>query len=71
MGGRHVVPDRKSSATYLDAGVDIEMDEAIGASTKSLGHFRFGVGQLMGISSVIPDAPIEGLGKFFFFLNNK
>ncbi|CAJ1456957.1 unnamed protein product, partial [Effrenium voratum] len=36
MGGRHVVPDRKSSATYLDAGVDIEMDEAIGASTKNL-----------------------------------
>ena len=29
-------PERKTSATYLDAGVDIEMDEAIGASTKKL-----------------------------------
>lgn len=32
----NTTPERKSSATYLDAGVDIEMDEAIGASTKKL-----------------------------------
>ena len=35
QGRVHPAPaERKTSATYLDAGVDIEMDEAIGASTK-------------------------------------